>query len=169
MKKSTTENWSQLEKSNRRVWFSMFQASIGKLFGGQCQLRANTINTRACFLSLARSKLMMCSANHRAGYFSNLACDWMNIVRAYSEQETDNRPRRHLAHWSRNQRAFPGLPMTLITLTSYWARWRLKWRATRLFTQPFIQAQIKNITAPRHWPLCGEFTGDRWIPRTNGR
>ena len=25
-----------------------------------------------------------------------------------------------------------------------------------------IQAQIKeNIKAPRHWPLCGEFTGDR--------
>ena len=24
---------------------------------------------------------------------------------------------------------------------------------------PFIQAQIKeNIKAPRHWPLCGEFT-----------
>ena len=20
---------------------------------------------------------------------------------------------------------------------------------------------------PRHWPLCGEFTGDRWIPYTN--
>ena len=27
----------------------------------------------------------------------------------------------------------------------------------------------KNIKAPRHWPLCGEFTGDRWIPRTNGQ
>ena len=26
------------------------------------------------------------------------------------------------------------------------------------------QAQIKNIKAPRHWPLCAEFTGDRWIP-----
>ena len=39
-----------------------------------------------------------------------------------------------------------------------------------LFTQPFIQAQIKeNIKAPRHWPLCGEFTGHRWIPRTNGQ
>ena len=25
----------------------------------------------------------------------------------------------------------------------------------------------QNIKAPRHWPLCGEFTGDRWIPRTN--
>ena len=34
-----------------------------------------------------------------------------------------------------------------------------------LFTQPFIQAQIKeNIKAPHHWPLCGEFTGHRWIP-----
>ena len=30
--------------------------------------------------------------------------------------------------------------------------------------------QIKeNINAPRHWHLCGEFTGDRWIPRTNGQ
>ena len=32
-----------------------------------------------------------------------------------------------------------------------------------------IKTQIKeNIKAPRHWPLYGEFTGDRWIPRTNG-
>ena len=30
--------------------------------------------------------------------------------------------------------------------------------------------QIKeNIKATCHWPLCGESTGDRWIPRTNGR
>ena len=27
----------------------------------------------------------------------------------------------------------------------------------------------RNIKAPRHWPLRGEFTGDRWIPRTNGQ
>ena len=41
--------------------------------------------------------------------------------------------------------------------------------ASRLFTQQFIQAPIKkNIKARRHWPLCGEFTGDRWIPRTKG-
>ena len=26
-----------------------------------------------------------------------------------------------------------------------------------------------NIKAPRHWPLCGEFIGDRWFPRTNGQ
>ena len=50
-------------------------------------------------------------------------------------------------------------------MTSYWARWRLKSPASRLFTQPFIQTQIKeNIKAPRHWPLCGEFTDERWIP-----
>ena len=27
----------------------------------------------------------------------------------------------------------------------------------------------QNIKAQRHCPLCGEFTGDRWIPRTNGQ
>ena len=42
-------------------------------------------------------------------------------------------------------------------------RWRLKSPASRLFTQQVIQAQLKeNIKAPRQWPLCGEFTGDRW-------
>ena len=56
---------------------------------------------------------------------------------------------------------------TTITLTSQWARWRLKSPAFPLFAQLFVQAQIKyNIKAPRLWPLWGEFTGDRWIPRT---
>ena len=27
----------------------------------------------------------------------------------------------------------------------------------------------ENIKAPRHWPFSGEFTGDRWIPRTKGQ
>ena len=49
-----------------------------------------------------------------------------------------------------------------ITVTSQWARWRLKSPASPLCTQLVIEAQIKeNIKAPRHWPLCGEFTGDR--------
>ena len=57
-----------------------------------------------------------------------------------------------------------------IAVTSEWARWRLKSSASQLFTHPFIQAQIKeNIQAPRNWPLCGEFTGDRWIPRIKGQ
>ena len=55
-------------------------------------------------------------------------------------------------------------------MTSKWPCWRLKSPASRLFNQSFIQALIKvNIKAPRHWPLCGKFTGDRWISRTNGQ
>ena len=43
----------------------------------------------------------------------------------------------------------------------------LKSRASRLFTQPFVQAKIKeNIKTSSNWPWCGEFTDDRWIPRT---
>ena len=44
------------------------------------------------FLSLDWSKLRLCLANHRPGYFSNLACDWLSIVWAYSEQGTENGP-----------------------------------------------------------------------------
>ena len=34
-----------------------------------------------------------------------------------------------------------------------------------IVSQPITETQIKeNFKAPRHWPLCGEFTGDRWIP-----
>ena len=33
-----------------------------------------------------------------------------------------------------------------------------------------FKAQTKeNIKAPRHWPLSGELTGHRWIPRTKGQ
>ena len=28
---------------------------------------------------------------------------------------------------------------------------------------------VENTKAPRHWHLYGEFTGDQWIPRTNGQ
>ena len=32
------------------------------------------------------------------------------------------------------------------------------------------QAQIKeHIKALCHWPMCGEFTGDRWSPSTKGQ
>ena len=50
------------------------------------------------------------------------------------------------------------IAVTDITMTSSWAWWRPQSSASRLFTQPFIQAQIKEtITAPRQRPLCGEF------------
>ena len=44
-----------------------------------------------------------------------------------------------------------------ITVTSWGAQWYLKSPASWLFTQQFIQAQIKeNIKALRHWPLWGK-------------
>ena len=34
----------------------------------------------------------------------------------------------------------------------------------------FVQEKIKeNTKAPRHWPLWGEFTGERRIPLTKGQ
>ena len=32
-----------------------------------------------------------------------------------------------------------------------------------------LSADQRNIKAPRHWPLWGEFTGDLWIPRAKGK
>ena len=57
-----------------------------------------------------------------------------------------------------------------ITLTSLWPRRRLKSPASRLFTQPLLQTQIKeNIKALRHGPFVWGIHRDRWIPRTKGK
>ena len=40
---------------------------------------------------------------------------------------------------------------------------------TIVYSIVYSDADQRNIKAPRHWPLYGEFTGDRWIPRTNGQ
>ena len=40
---------------------------------------------------------------------------------------------------------------------------------TIVYWTVYSGADKKNIKAPRHWPLCGEFTGDRWIPHINGQ
>ena len=33
------------------------------------------------------------------------------------------------------------------------------------YSTVYSDADQRKYQAPRHWPLCGEFTGDRWIPR----
>ena len=40
---------------------------------------------------------------------------------------------------------------------------------TIVYSAVYSGADKKNIKAPPHWPLCGEFTGDRWILRTKGQ
>ena len=50
------------------------------------------------------------------------------------------------------------------------SQWRLQSPASRLFNQPFNQAQMRETSkAPRHWPLWGEFAGDQWIPCKKGQ
>ena len=38
-----------------------------------------------------------------------------------------------------------------------------------VYSTVYLGADKKNIKAPRHGPLCGKLTGDRWIPRTKGQ
>ena len=52
----------------------------------------------------------------------------------------------------------------------YSLRRNLSAAACRPCDRSFIRAQIQeNIKAPRHWPLCREFTEDGWNLRTNGQ
>ena len=56
-----------------------------------------------------------------------------------------------------NQKYLPLLQLTyfpIITMTSQWAQWRLKSPTSPLFTQPFIRAQIKEISKLRVTGLC---------------
>ena len=39
----------------------------------------------------------------------------------------------------------------------------------KVYSIVYSGADQKNIKAPRHWPLCREFTGDRGIHHTNGQ
>ena len=65
---------------------------------------------------------------------------------------------------------FRNYNIDIIRVTLQWAPGCLKLPVSKLFAQTGAQAHIKeNIKAPRYWPLWGEFTGDRWIPRTKGQ
>ena len=75
-----------------------------------------------------------------------------------------------MQHVDKTSRTLIKLSDHFIKVMSWWARWRLKSPASRLFAEPFIQAQIKeNIKTPRHRPLWGECTGDRWGESTGDR
>ena len=89
--------------------FNLYQIWYSKVNGMSSTRGAYLVQaiTWASFLSLAWSKLKLCSANHMAGYFSNLACDWLRIDWTYSEQETENWP------WT-NTHSSPIRPLKII-------------------------------------------------------
>ena len=132
---------------------------------------------RAYFLSLARSKLRLCSANHRTGYFSNLSCDWLSIVWPYSETENGPRCQRicierygtvlwiNLIQWNFTYIEFitsfciklPTLSATLLVVNSM-KHW--------LGSGQFLSAELfcvvlSNIISP-HWNCAGS-----WNPHHN--
>ena len=40
---------------------------------------------------------------------------------------------------------------------------------TIVYSTVYSGADLKKIKAPRHWLLCGEFSGDGLIPRKKGQ
>ena len=38
-----------------------------------------------------------------------------------------------------------------------------------VYSTVYSDADQRKHQSSAHWPLCGEFTGDRWIPRTKGQ
>ena len=53
-----------------------------------------------CTYVFVENKNLKPETSHRAGYFSNLACDRLSIVWAYSEQQTENGPWTVLYDWT---------------------------------------------------------------------
>ena len=104
----TGQQWIRRTKaSDAELWCFLWSVQLSKQFCGEAgDLRRNRAHydvtvmlklfpTRlywARFLSLARSKLSLCSANHRPGYWSNLPCGWPSTAWVYSEQETEKGP-----------------------------------------------------------------------------
>ena len=100
--------------------------------------------TWARFLSLARSKLRLCSANHRAGYFSNLACDWLSIVWAYSGQETENGPWSALllviaCSWQHQAIIWASVDLSSIRPLDPYISIELNFKSSKLFNQKNVQ------------------------------
>ena len=87
----------------RQSWHDYINMSSENNWGLWCQNMAR-------FLSLAGSKLRLCSANHRPVYWSNLPCDWPSTSWAYSEQKAENGT-RYQGFWHQS----PHLPLLSCT------------------------------------------------------
>ena len=67
-----------------------------------------------------------------------------------------------------NLQGLPKISTSVITMSPYWARWRHKSQASRLFTQWFVEAQSKKTSKPRTTvfyteksPVTDEFPAQR--------
>ena len=75
----------------------------------------------------------------------------LHIQMVYSTMALDFKP-QHPCDWSAACYIRWGTPdMRRMTVTSWWARWRLKSPASRLFTQRFVKAQCSLIIGTGCW------------------
>ena len=72
---------------------------------------------------------------------------WAKIITTYHIRNVRDVMLTYFSHWLHCKLSFF---RQLITMTSKWALWRVKSPASRVFVQPFVQAQIKAL---RRWPL----------------
>ena len=76
--------------------------------------------------------------------------------------------------WRENDPDIPGACANRC-FTHLYFLYTLQWRHNRRDSvsnhqfHGLFRRREKYIKAPRRWPLCGRFTGDRWFPRTNGQ
>ena len=87
-------------------------------------------------------------------FFSVIASTEPNITLAYRASEEYNLPDLSPRSWHEFALRYRQTSNISHTKSQNLDVSRLKSPASRVFTQPFIQAQIKeNIKAPRHWPF----------------
>ena len=92
----------------RWFWFifpALHETMDNWISGPTCSLVADCAQqsqARARFLSLAWSKLWLCSAHNRPGYLSNLPCDWPGTAWANAKQATENGPWPAIG-WAQNE------------------------------------------------------------------
>ena len=80
-------------------------------------------------------------------------CNWIVQRQLYTSSLRDNKPLQWYIVFHYNDVTMSAMVSQITSITIVYS----------------FEAQIKeNTKAPRHWSLCGEFTGDRWIPRTKG-
>ena len=72
-----------------------------------------------------------------------------------------------------NERRFPWQWASSLQLWRFLSSCRsfeMSWRSYGITVMEIVHDDvIKWKHFPCHWPLCGKFTGDRWISRTNGQ
>ena len=116
-------------------------------------------------------------------YMSHFAYNYLSIpgLKLIYVNERNPFDMQHSALWNFDIQKLENLYTTFLYTNSIAVvkvlQWPIQWRlngrdgasnhqshACCLFTQPFIQAQIKeNIKVPRHWPLWGELTENVFI------